>query len=53
MRSWLAGFPYRIALGWEIFALSGVLAFIAAMLIVSIHTLRAARANPVDAIRNE
>ncbi len=53
MRSWLADFPYRIALGWEIFALSGVLAFTAALLIVSVHTLRAARANPVDAIRNE
>jgi putative ABC transport system permease protein len=53
MKSWLADFPYRVAIGWEVFALSGLAAFAAALLIVSAHTLKASRANPVDAIRNE
>ncbi len=53
MRSWLADFPYRITVGWEVFALSGLLASAATLLIVSAQTLRASRANPVDAIRNE
>ena len=53
MRNWLAGFPYRLTMGWGVFAVSGLLAFAAALLIVSAHTLRASRANPVEAIRNE
>jgi len=53
MRKWLADFPYRVAMGWEVFGLSGLLAFAAALLIVSAHTLKASRANPVEAIRNE
>jgi putative ABC transport system permease protein len=53
MKSWLADFPYRVKVGWEVFALSGLAAFAAALLIVSAHTLKASRANPVDAIRNE
>lgn len=53
MKSWLADFPYRVKVGWEIYALSGLAAFAAALLIVSAHTLKASRANPVDAIRNE
>ena len=53
MKSWLSGFPYRISIGWEVFALSGLAAFAAALLIVSVHTLKASRANPVDALRSE
>jgi putative ABC transport system permease protein len=53
MKNWLADFPYRVTMSWGIFALSGLLAFAAALIIVSAHTLRASRANPVGAIRNE
>ena len=53
MKSWLEDFPYRIDVGWEIFALSGLLASTTTLLIVSAQTLKASRANPVDAIRNE
>jgi putative ABC transport system permease protein len=53
MTNWLSGFPYRVAVGWEIFALSGLVTFAAALVIVSVHTLRASRANPVEALRSE
>jgi putative ABC transport system permease protein len=53
MKGWLADFPYRVALSWEIFALAGLLAVAASVLIVSLHTFKAARADPVGSIRNE
>ena len=33
--------------------LSGILAFLIAMITVSFQTMKAARSNPVDALRNE
>ncbi len=52
-RNWLADFPYRITLGWEVFVLSGLLAVTASLGLVSFHTLRASRADPVEALRTE
>ena len=50
---WLQNYAYRIDLGFGFFILSGVLAFIIALITVSVQTLKAARSNPVDALRNE
>jgi putative ABC transport system permease protein len=53
MKSWLQDFAYRIEIGWWIFALSGGLALAIALLTVSYQAIRAALANPVEALRYE
>jgi putative ABC transport system permease protein len=53
MTSWLQDFATRIALSWWIFALPGLLITFIALLTVSIHTIKAAIANPVTSLRYE
>jgi putative ABC transport system permease protein len=53
MTRWLRNFAYRASLGWELFFFSGVLALGIALLTVSYQSIRAARANPVNSLRNE
>jgi hypothetical protein len=53
MTRWLSNFAYRTAVDWWIFAAAGVSALIIALLTVSFKALRAAAANPVDAMRYE
>jgi ABC-type antimicrobial peptide transport system permease subunit len=50
---WLQGFAYRIDLGWEIFAVSAVVALVIAAATVSYQAIKAATSNPVDALRYE
>jgi len=53
MNNWLENFAYRIEIGWWIFFLSGGLALTVALLTLSVHAVKAALANPVDALRYE
>lgn len=53
MEKWLTNFAYHIELGIGIFALSGALALGVALLTVGTQTFKAARSNPVDALRYE
>jgi putative ABC transport system permease protein len=53
MSKWLQNFTYRIDMGWWIFILSGALALFIALLTVSYQAIKAAHANPVDALRYE
>ncbi|MGH7494130.1 MAG: ABC transporter permease [bacterium] len=53
MKRWLAEYPYRVNLGVEIFLLTALAAFMIAFLTVSFQALRAALANPVEALRYE
>jgi putative ABC transport system permease protein len=53
MNRWLQDFAYRIELEPGVFALGGVLALGIALLTVSAQAIKAARANPVDALRYE
>jgi putative ABC transport system permease protein len=53
MNKWLQNFAYRTNLSIWIFLLSGFAAFTIALLTVSFQTIRAAIANPVDALRYE
>ena len=50
---WLEGFAYRIEFGWLVFLVAGVLAVGTAFLTLSYQAIRAARANPVVALRYE
>lgn len=53
MTDWLQDFPYRMNLSWWIFVLAALLAFIIALITVSLQAFRAARANPADSLRYE
>ncbi|MEO1051618.1 MAG: FtsX-like permease family protein [Bacteroidota bacterium] len=55
MDKWLQSFAYKVAMVNEIttFIISGVLAFAITLLTVGFHTLRAATANPVNALKDE
>ena len=53
MKQWLENFAYHIDIQPIVFLIGGILAFIIALLTMSYHTLRSARANPVEALRYE
>lgn len=50
---WLSDFAYRIEVGWQTFALTGVLAVVIAFVTVSYHAIKAALTNPVESLRYE
>jgi putative ABC transport system permease protein len=53
MNNWLQDFAYRIHLSWWMFVLPGMVVLLLALLVISLQTLRAARANPVKSLRTE
>ena len=53
MNKWLQTFAYKTTLNWWIFALAGCIAMGIALITVSWQTFRAARRNPVEALRYE
>ncbi len=53
MNQWLQDFAYRIELGWWTFALAGGVALVIALVTVSTQAIRAALANPIEALRYE
>jgi putative ABC transport system permease protein len=53
IKSWLQGFSYRVDISITTFILSGVLALVIALLTVSYQAIRAAIADPMEALRYE
>ena len=53
MHEWLQNYEYRIHINWWIFAGSGILVIIIAMVTVGFLAVKAATANPVKAIKVE
>lgn len=53
MNKWLENFAYKISLSWWIFVLAGLLALGIALFTVSLQSFKAARRNPVEALRYE
>ncbi|MFZ5999189.1 MAG: ABC transporter permease [Bacteroidota bacterium] len=53
MNQWLAGFKFRITMGWEIFALSVLAGVFIALITVSYHALKAALINPAETLKYE
>lgn len=53
MNRWLHDFAYRVDIGWQIFALAGILALVIALMTVGYQAIRAAVANPVESLRYE
>ena len=53
MANWLEDFAYQTTISWDIFLVSGLAALFIAVLTISYQAIRAAVANPVEAIRSE
>jgi putative ABC transport system permease protein len=53
MKEWLKSFEYKISLHAGVFLLSGVIALFIALATVSYRILKAARANPLNSLRQE
>ncbi|MCK9453090.1 MAG: ABC transporter permease [Bacteroidales bacterium] len=53
MNKWLQNFPYKTQIHWWVFVLAGIFALVIALITVSWQTWRAARKNPVEALRYE
>lgn len=53
MSRWLEDYAYRVSLGFDIFAFSGILALVVAYITVGLHTVRTALLNPVETLRQE
>lgn len=53
LNKFLERYQYRIEIPWWVFPLTGGVALIFALIIVSTQALRAAQANPVNSLRNE
>lgn len=53
MNNWLQEFAYRIHISWLIFIAAGFLAFVIALLTVSVQAIRAAVSNPIKSLRTE
>lgn len=53
MNKWIQNFAYRTSISWNIFLISGIFAFLIAVLTVSYQVIKSAIANPVKSIRYE
>ncbi len=53
MQRWLENFAYRISIPWWVFVLAGALTVLLAFVTVSVQSVRAALANPVESLRSE
>ncbi|MEP7373275.1 MAG: ABC transporter permease [Chitinophagaceae bacterium] len=53
MHEWLQDFAYRVSIEWWIFAVSGTIALLIALITVSFRSIKAAIANPVQSLRTE
>lgn len=53
MNQWLQSFAYRIDVGWRVFVVSGIFVTGVALLTISFQAIKAAVANPVEALRSE
>ncbi len=53
IKRWLSGYAYRIDVGWSMFVLPILIVLAIASFTVSYQTVRAAKANPVEALKYE
>ena len=53
MKGWLKNFAYRTTIGLEVFVISALLTLAIALLTVSYQSVKAANANPVEALKYE
>lgn len=52
LEQWLSNYPYRISMSIGFLLLAGSITLVIAALTIALHTWKAARANPVDALKS-
>jgi putative ABC transport system permease protein len=53
MKAWLEDFPYRVGIGWKVFATTAIASLLIALITVSFQAVKAALTNPVKSLRTE
>jgi putative ABC transport system permease protein len=53
MHKWLENYAYRTSINWWVFVVSGFSMILIALVTLSVQTIRAATANPVNSLRSE
>jgi putative ABC transport system permease protein len=53
MQDWLATFAYHISIGWEVFAIAGLVSLMIALLTISYQTLRTTWTQPAETLKCE
>jgi putative ABC transport system permease protein len=53
LNKWLQDFAYKIEITWWMLALAGGIALVIALFTISVQAIKAATANPVEALRYE
>jgi len=53
MQEWLADFAYKIELSWWMFIMPAIATILVAFVTMSYQSMKAAKANPVDSLRDE
>jgi putative ABC transport system permease protein len=53
MDRWLQDYAYKTEMGWDIFAITGILALLIALLTISYQSIKAAHTNPVQNLKSE
>lgn len=53
MQGWLNKFAYHVDISWWVYAVTGLLAIVLAMLTVSYQSIRTARMDPIKSLRSE
>jgi len=53
MNKWLQNFAYQTEIGWQVFALTTLIAVVIAFTTISFQAIRAALSNPVKSLRTE
>lgn len=53
MNTWLQTFEYRIAVGWEVFALAGIISLSITLITISYQAIKTAWARPAETLKYE
>jgi putative ABC transport system permease protein len=53
MDSWLQTFEYRIAMGWQAFAVAGFISLLVAMMTISYQAIKTAWTQPAQTLKYE
>ncbi|MDP4249704.1 MAG: hypothetical protein Q8918_06295 [Bacteroidota bacterium] len=53
MHNWLQNYAYHIEISWWIFLIAGLMAILIALITIGFQAVRAAIANPIEALRTD
>ncbi len=53
MGQWLQSFEYKVSIGWNVFALSGIIALLIALIVISFQVIKSTTASPAQTLKYE